>query len=397
MIKQQVTNSILLYIDHSRGFGFVTLEDFTKTEEILRSQPHLINGRKIDCKLAIPKDLIALSGMSQGKSKGEKKKKKKSYKSNIKNKEQMKNQKSKMTLDENSPLYMRKMFVGGLPTILTKEELIRYFSQFGKVERGIIMTDKLTGKSRGFGFIIFSHKETLDNIMNMSNCHFLCGKWIECKRAMPKEQMNQITENNIQNTNDNTSENTIKPTHNLFTYQNYIPKTEFKNFMQKPQNSINKNNQSNSSSNSTESSNKQNPSTNNQNIKSNTFQYYFNNCISTAQPYNYFHYKLFDSKGDELTKLKLYQNSNKIKVFTEDPDNTYDYNPFSYSNTNFNYNPEYRKNTQRGYEEYNDNEVDVSSEYTEEDREEMANYFGPNRGISRHKESINSFDSYRPY
>ena len=125
MIKQQVTNSILLYIDHSRGFGFVTLEDFTKTEEILRSQPHLINGRKIDCKLAIPKDLIALSGMSQGKSKGEKKKKKKSYKSNIKNKEQMKNQKSKMTLDENSPLYMRKMFVGGLPTILTKEELIR--------------------------------------------------------------------------------------------------------------------------------------------------------------------------------------------------------------------------------------------------------------------------------
>lgn len=373
------------------------MEEFGKTEEILKSQPHFINGRKIDCKLAIPKDLIALTGISQGKGKGEKKKKKKSYKSNIKNKEtesQMKNQKSKMMLDEKSPLYMRKMFVGGLPTILTKEELIRYFSQFGKVERGIIMTDKLTGKSRGFGFIIFSHKETLDNIMNMSNCHFLCGKWIECKRAMPKEQMTQITENNILHNINSTSKNAIKPTHNLFTYQNYIPKKEFKNFIQKPSNSINKNNQSNSSSNSTESSIKHNQS--NQNIKSNTFQYYFNNCISTAQPYNYFHYKLFDSKGDELTKLKLYQNSNKIRVFSEDPENTYDYNPFSYSNTNYNYIPEYKKNTQRYYQEYND-EVDVSSEYTEENREEMANYFGPNRGISRHKESINSFDSYRPY
>lgn len=324
--------------------------------------------------------------MSSTKSKNEKKKKKKSYKSNNVKNTQMKNRKSNMMLDENSPLYMRKMFVGGLPTVLTKEELISYFSQFGKVERGIIMTDKLTGKSRGFGFIIFSHKETLDNIMNMRNCHFLCGKWIECKRAMPKEQMNQINETNIMN---NIS---TKPAHhNLFTYQNYISKTEFKNFMQKPSNSVNKTNQSNSSSNSTESSNK---NENNQNIKSNTFQYYFNNCISTAQPYNYFHYKLFDSKGDELTKLKLYQNSNKIRVFTEDTDNSYDYNPFSYSNGN--YNIENKRNEQRTYQEY-DNEVDVSSEYTEDDCEQMENYFGPNRGISRHKESINSFDSYRPY
>ncbi len=80
------------------------------------------------------------------------------------------------------------MFVGGLHPSLTTENLINYFSQFGEIEKGIIMTDKVTGKSRGFGFIIFSNKETIDKIMSYSNCHFLYGKWVECKRARPKIQ-----------------------------------------------------------------------------------------------------------------------------------------------------------------------------------------------------------------
>ena len=80
------------------------------------------------------------------------------------------------------------MFVGGLHPSLTTETLINYFSQFGEIEKGIIMTDKITGKSRGFGFIIFSKKETIDKIMSYSYCHFLYGKWVECKRARPKIQ-----------------------------------------------------------------------------------------------------------------------------------------------------------------------------------------------------------------
>ena len=68
------------------------------------------------------------------------------------------------------------MFVGGLHPSLTTENLINYFSQFGQIEKGIIMTDKVTGKSRGFGFIIFSNKETIDKIMSCSNCHFFIWK-----------------------------------------------------------------------------------------------------------------------------------------------------------------------------------------------------------------------------
>ena len=101
-----------------------------------------------------------------------------------------------ITTNKNSPLYFRKMFVGGLHPSLTTETLINYFSQFGEIEKGIIMTDKLTGKSRGFGFIIFSHKETVDKIMAYSNCHFLYGKWVECKRAQPKIQNMKMLDDN---------------------------------------------------------------------------------------------------------------------------------------------------------------------------------------------------------
>ena len=71
-----------------------------------------------------------------------------------------------------SPLYLRKMLVDNLIPTLTKKDLLNYFSQFGRIEKGIIVTDELTGKLRGFGFIIFNEKETIDKIMQKGNCIF---------------------------------------------------------------------------------------------------------------------------------------------------------------------------------------------------------------------------------
>ena len=42
----------------SRGFGFITMKDPLKTEEILKNQPHYIDGKLVDCKIAIPKENI---------------------------------------------------------------------------------------------------------------------------------------------------------------------------------------------------------------------------------------------------------------------------------------------------------------------------------------------------
>ena len=52
-----------------------------------------------------------------------------------------------------------KLFVGGLPTGLTKHELQAYFSQFGKILDCTIKYNPKTGASRGFGFVKFLTEE----------------------------------------------------------------------------------------------------------------------------------------------------------------------------------------------------------------------------------------------
>lgn len=53
----------------------------------------------------------------------------------------------------------RKIFVRGLGWDTTSETLKGIFSQFGEVEEGVVIMDKSTGKSRGFGFVTFRHMD----------------------------------------------------------------------------------------------------------------------------------------------------------------------------------------------------------------------------------------------
>ena len=48
------------------------------------------------------------------------------------------------------------------------------------------------------------------------------------------------------------------------------------------------------------------------------FQNYFNNTLKNPKEYNYFHYKLFDVNGEEISKLSSYQNISKVKLFKSD-------------------------------------------------------------------------------
>ena len=51
----------------------------------------------------------------------------------------------------------RKMFVGGLPQDVSQE----YFGQVGELESVQIMMDPLTGRSRGFAFLIYKVEESM--------------------------------------------------------------------------------------------------------------------------------------------------------------------------------------------------------------------------------------------
>lgn len=46
-----------------------------------------------------------------------------------------------------------KIFVGGLPYHTTDQSLKEFFEQFGDIEEAVVITDRQTGKSRGYGFV----------------------------------------------------------------------------------------------------------------------------------------------------------------------------------------------------------------------------------------------------
>lgn len=46
-----------------------------------------------------------------------------------------------------------KLFVGGLPYHTTDETLREFFLQFGDIEEAVVIHDRVTGKSKGYGFV----------------------------------------------------------------------------------------------------------------------------------------------------------------------------------------------------------------------------------------------------
>lgn len=57
-----------------------------------------------------------------------------------------------------------KIFVGNLPWTVGHRELRNYFEQFGKVAWAQIIFDKKTGISKGYGFVSFQKRTTLENL-----------------------------------------------------------------------------------------------------------------------------------------------------------------------------------------------------------------------------------------
>ncbi|XP_041362177.1 RNA-binding protein 24-B-like isoform X2 [Gigantopelta aegis] len=51
-----------------------------------------------------------------------------------------------------------KIFVGGLPYHTTDQSLREYFDKFGDIEEAVVITDRQTGKSRGYGFVTMSER-----------------------------------------------------------------------------------------------------------------------------------------------------------------------------------------------------------------------------------------------
>ncbi len=147
----------------SRCFGFVNFANKETTEEILKCY-HKIDNKLIDCKLAQAKtknDLIENEESKEG------------Y------------------------FYKNKIFVGGIADLIEKD-IFDYFNEIGKVNKVVIMRDKNTKISRGFGFVSFVEESTIDKVLYFRQ-HYIKNNLVECKRSYIKNSLmeNQIDSNEI--------------------------------------------------------------------------------------------------------------------------------------------------------------------------------------------------------
>ena len=56
----------------------------------------------------------------------------------------------------------RKLFVGGLPQEVSQDDLKEYFGQYGEIESVKLKMDPMTGRSRGFAFLLYVEVESID-------------------------------------------------------------------------------------------------------------------------------------------------------------------------------------------------------------------------------------------
>lgn len=82
------------------------------------------------------------------------------------------------------PPATKKIFLGGLPTETTEEDVMNHFSRYGIVERIVIKKNE-AGEPRGFGFVIFDHWDTVRLVLQRTDEHKIREKWIEVKEAVP--------------------------------------------------------------------------------------------------------------------------------------------------------------------------------------------------------------------
>ena len=81
-----------------------------------------------------------------------------------------------------------KLFVGSLPWAIRDEELKELFSQHGTVESASVVSDRATGRSRGFGFVEMSTEEEAQAAIEALHESEVEGRTIVVNIARPKRE-----------------------------------------------------------------------------------------------------------------------------------------------------------------------------------------------------------------
>ncbi|KAI0990552.1 hypothetical protein GJ496_009650 [Pomphorhynchus laevis] len=131
----------------SRGFAFVTFTSMDCVDSVMKSRPHVIDGRDLDVRRATPKQEAGKPG---------------------------------------GQLSVRKLFIGGCREGIADNDLKEYFEKYGNVTDCVVMKDN-DGKLRGFGFVTFDDYDPVDKVIIEKN-HSINGHVLDVKKAMPKRR-----------------------------------------------------------------------------------------------------------------------------------------------------------------------------------------------------------------
>src|SRR5581483_2872118 len=83
---------------------------------------------------------------------------------------------------------MKNLFVGNMNYQTTESDLRSLFEQFGEITRVQVMTDRETGRSRGFGFVEMADDDAAAQAMAALNGRELDGRALNVNEARPKPE-----------------------------------------------------------------------------------------------------------------------------------------------------------------------------------------------------------------
>jgi RNA recognition motif-containing protein len=83
---------------------------------------------------------------------------------------------------------LKNIFVGNLNFNTSEDELRDLFQAYGQVDRVSIMTDRDTGRSRGFGFVEMANAEEGDKAIAALNGSQIGGRTLNVNEARPKTE-----------------------------------------------------------------------------------------------------------------------------------------------------------------------------------------------------------------
>lgn len=81
-----------------------------------------------------------------------------------------------------------KLFVGGLPYAVNDDDLGQFFAEYGSVASSKVITDRETGRSRGFGFVEFENEDDAKKAIDSANGAEMNGRKIVVNEAKPQER-----------------------------------------------------------------------------------------------------------------------------------------------------------------------------------------------------------------